>query len=181
MGVDVGWGRGSGLRVPRRPPPELPPRARPTGAASLACPCVHTRTRALTPACTRRPRAPAARARVGARPSLPPAAPGRSPRGTGLPAPPWRRGRPRGRPGAGATSPGRPAGLHAPAGTFARLAGVSRGHVPAGGHTRCSGCCASAPPHSLSDSVPAPLPRHAPCPHLGACTPSLGPPPCAAV
>lgn len=69
--MGVGWGRGSELCVPRRPPLELPPRARRAGAASLACPCIHTRT----PACTRRLRIPAARARVGARPSLPPAVP----------------------------------------------------------------------------------------------------------
>lgn len=69
----MGWGRGSGVCVCRgallpAPASRPPSRCRLPGRSV----CVHART----PACTRRPRAPAARARVGARPSLPPAAPG---------------------------------------------------------------------------------------------------------
>lgn len=57
-----------------RPSSRLAP-ARPVSPPS----CVRVYTPALPPACTRRPRAPAARARVGARPSLPPAAPSHLP------------------------------------------------------------------------------------------------------
>lgn len=103
------------------PSARLSPRAFPAGAASPAGPCVHTRARARTPACTRRPRAPAARTLVGSRPSLLPSAPGHllPQRGGPHPAPDssW-----------DFRSPGR----------------VSQGHVPASWHPGRS-CCCSAP------------------------------------
>lgn len=119
--------------VPRRPPPELPPRASLASAASLTR---RVYTRACTPACTRRPRAPAARSRVGARPSLPAAATGhllprlgclcltRSVDSRAV------------CPGLSISSSDPPPLLQTPVGTLVLLAGVSHGPVRARRWTR---------------------------------------------
>lgn len=86
--MDKGWGRGSGLCVPRCPPPELPPRARPAGVASLVCPCVHTRA----PTGVHAPPPGTCRSRTCGRTPLAAARCAQSPPRTGLPEPHPRRG-----------------------------------------------------------------------------------------
>ena len=148
---------GAGVRaVCAAAPSARRPASRPADRCRLSRVSVCTHTRALKPASTRCSRVPAARPRVGARPSLPCAATGHlsrlgcfslvrsvGPRAIS----------PR------TTSAGVLRGLWAPAGTFAHLASGFRGPLPAGGHTCCSCCCASAPRrpsfiHSLPLSPP---------------------------
>lgn len=103
---------------------------------------VHTRA----PACTRRPRMPAARTRGGARPSLPPAVPGHLPRPQGCLCLTRSAGPRVAAPGSRQLPQG-PHPVSGPllAGTFAPLAEVPRDMCPpAGGNARCSARCTSA-------------------------------------
>lgn len=155
-----GWGGGGGqLCVPRSPPPELPPRALPAGAASLPCPCVHTRARA-----PRRARAAPRHLRLAHVWALDPL---RLPplsvtfcRG-GVGFAPARRGTPARSPGVSHKF------LWTPGGTLAPLVRVSHGQVPA---VILQPAAAAAPPRPLRPH--SCVPRL--CPPSGAGSPAFG-------
>lgn len=150
----MGWWRGSVWCVPLRPPPELPPRASLASAASLRR---RVYTRARTPASTRRPRAPAARSRVGALPALPPAATGHLLPRLGCLYLTRSVDSCAAGPGLSISSSDTPPLPQTPVGTLVLLARVSHGHVRARRWTRPLQLRLSAPPalfHSSTLSGP---------------------------